>query len=41
VATDLVSLSADGEALEVYGQPSGSRVLDPVHVAALVVNALA
>ncbi len=41
VATDLVSLSADEEALEAYGEPSGSRVLDPKDVAASVVHALA
>ena len=41
VATGLVSLSADEEALEAYGQPSGSRVLDPGDVAASVVHALA
>jgi NADP-dependent 3-hydroxy acid dehydrogenase YdfG len=41
VATDLVSLSADEEALETYGQPNGSRVLDPDDVAASVVHALA
>ena len=29
MATDLVSLSADKVALKAYGQPSGSRVLDP------------
>ncbi len=41
VATDLVSLSADEEALEAYGQPSGAQVLDPEDVAASVVHALA
>jgi NADP-dependent 3-hydroxy acid dehydrogenase YdfG len=41
VATDLVSMSADGEALEAYGQPSGARMLDPEDVAASVVYALA
>jgi NADP-dependent 3-hydroxy acid dehydrogenase YdfG len=40
VATGLVSLSADEEALEAYGKPSGSRVLDPGDVAASVVHAL-
>lgn len=41
VATDLVSISADAEALEIYGQPTGARVLDPEDVAASVVYALA
>jgi NADP-dependent 3-hydroxy acid dehydrogenase YdfG len=41
VATDLLSMSADEEALETYGQPSGVRVLDPENVAASVVHALA
>ena len=41
MATDLVSLSADEEVLEAYGQPSGSRVLEPEDVAASVVHALA
>jgi len=40
VATDLISMSADEEALEVYGQPGESRVLDPEDVAASVVHAL-
>ena len=40
VATDLLSMSADEEALETYGQPSGSRLLDPEDVAASVVHAL-
>ena len=40
VATDLLSMSADEEALEAYGQPSGVRVLDPEDVAASVVHAL-
>ena len=41
VATDLLSMSADEEALEAYGQSSGVRVLDPEDVAASVVHALA
>ncbi len=40
VATDLISMSADEEALEAYGAPSGARVLDPEDVAASVVYAL-
>jgi NADP-dependent 3-hydroxy acid dehydrogenase YdfG len=40
VATDLLALSNDSEALEQYGQPSGTRVLDPEDVAASVVYAL-
>jgi NADP-dependent 3-hydroxy acid dehydrogenase YdfG len=40
VATELSALSHDTEALEFYGQPSGSRVLDPEDVAASVVYAL-
>jgi len=41
VATDLLSLSADEEALELYGQPTGVRVLDPEDVAASIIHALA
>jgi NADP-dependent 3-hydroxy acid dehydrogenase YdfG len=40
VATDLLSLSGDEEALDLYGQPSGARVLDAENVAAAVVYAL-
>jgi NADP-dependent 3-hydroxy acid dehydrogenase YdfG len=40
VATELISMSADEEALEGYGQPGESRVLDPEDVAASVVQAL-
>ncbi len=40
VATDLLALSGDEEALEQYGQPTGARVLDPEDVAASVVYAL-
>lgn len=40
VATDLLSLSDDEQALDLYGQTSGARVLDPDNVAAAVVYAL-
>jgi NADP-dependent 3-hydroxy acid dehydrogenase YdfG len=40
VATDLISMSGDEEALDEYGQPGESRVLDPKDVAASVVHAL-
>ena len=40
VATDLLLLSGDEQALELYGQKSGARVLDPEDVAASVVYAL-
>ena len=40
VATDLRAMSDDREALELYGAPSGVRVLDPDDVAASVVHAL-
>jgi NADP-dependent 3-hydroxy acid dehydrogenase YdfG len=40
VATDLLALSGDEEALERYGQPTGARVLDPEDVAASIVYAL-
>lgn len=40
VATDLLDLSGDEEALEEYGQPTGARVLDPEDVARAVVYAL-
>ena len=40
VATELISMSADEEALDEYGQPGESRVLDPEDVAASVVHAL-
>ena len=40
VATDLLALSHDTEAVERYGQPSGARILDPDDVAATVVHAL-
>jgi NADP-dependent 3-hydroxy acid dehydrogenase YdfG len=41
VATDLISMSGDEEALEGYGQPGESKVLDAEDVAASVVHALA
>ncbi len=40
VATDLLTMSEDSDALRLYGQPSGARVLDPEDVAASVVYAL-
>ncbi|HKH12351.1 MAG TPA: SDR family oxidoreductase [Rubrobacter sp.] len=40
VATDLLDLSGDEEALERYGQPTGAKVLDPEDVAASIVYAL-
>ena len=40
VSTDLLALSSDEEALKLYGQQSGARVLDPEDVAASVVHAL-
>ncbi|QIN82059.1 SDR family NAD(P)-dependent oxidoreductase [Rubrobacter tropicus] len=40
VATDLLELSGDEEALQQYGQPTGARVLDPEDVAASIVYAL-
>jgi NADP-dependent 3-hydroxy acid dehydrogenase YdfG len=40
VATDLISMSGDEEALKEYGQPGESRALDPEDVAASVVHAL-
>jgi NADP-dependent 3-hydroxy acid dehydrogenase YdfG len=40
VATDLIAMSADEEALEEYGQQGATRVLDPEDVAASVVHAL-
>jgi NADP-dependent 3-hydroxy acid dehydrogenase YdfG len=40
VATDLLALSHDTEAVERYGQPSGARILDPEDVAATVVHTL-
>ena len=40
VATGLPALSQDTEALKLYGQPSGARILDPEDVAGFVVYAL-
>jgi NADP-dependent 3-hydroxy acid dehydrogenase YdfG len=40
VATELLSMSTDEEALGEYGGASGARVLDPEDVAASVVHAL-
>jgi NADP-dependent 3-hydroxy acid dehydrogenase YdfG len=40
VATDLLAMSEDREALDLYGAPSGARLLDPDDVAASVVHAL-
>lgn len=40
VATDLISMSRDQEALKLYGEPTGARVLDADDVAAAVVYAL-
>jgi NADP-dependent 3-hydroxy acid dehydrogenase YdfG len=40
VATDLLALSHDAEALERYGQPSGARVLGPEDIATSVVYVL-
>jgi NADP-dependent 3-hydroxy acid dehydrogenase YdfG len=41
VATDLISMSGDEEALEEHGKPGAVRVLDPEDVAASVMHALA
>jgi NADP-dependent 3-hydroxy acid dehydrogenase YdfG len=40
VATELLAMSGDEEALEEYAQPTGARTLDPEDVAASVVHAL-
>ncbi|MDQ3377583.1 MAG: SDR family oxidoreductase [Actinomycetota bacterium] len=40
VATELASMSGDEEAVKLYGEPSGARVLDAEDVAASVVYAL-
>ena len=40
VATDLLAMSGDEEALDLYGRPSGAKVLDPEDVGASVVHAL-
>ncbi|KAL1604609.1 putative NRPS-like protein biosynthetic cluster [Nothophoma quercina] len=40
VATDLLGMSTDKEALKKYGEPSGAKVLDPEDVAGSIVYAL-
>ncbi len=40
VATELLELSEDAEALEEYGQSTGARVLEPEDVAASIIHAL-
>lgn len=40
VATDLLQMSGDDEALERYAQPSGAKALDAEDVAASVIHAL-
>jgi amino acid adenylation domain-containing protein/thioester reductase-like protein len=40
VATDLLGMSTDEEALKKYGEPSGAKVLDPEDVAGSIVYAL-
>ena len=40
VATDLLGMSTDQEALKKYGEPSGAKVLDPENVADSIVYAL-
>ena len=40
VATDLLGMSTDQEALKKYGEPSGAKVLDADHVADSIVYAL-
>ncbi|KAF2034985.1 acetyl-CoA synthetase-like protein [Setomelanomma holmii] len=40
VATDLLGMSTDQEALKKYGEPSGAKVLDPEDVAGSIVYAL-
>lgn len=40
VATDLLGMSTDKEALKQYGEPSGAKVLDPEDVANAIVYAL-
>lgn len=40
VATGLLGLSGDAEALKLYGEPTGAKVLDPEDVAASVGHAL-
>lgn len=40
VATDLLGMSTDAEALKKFGEPSGAKVLDPEDVANAIVYAL-
>ena len=40
VATDLLGMSTDQEALKKFGEPSGAKVLDPENVAECIVYAL-
>ncbi|KAK3064257.1 hypothetical protein LTS18_008805 [Coniosporium uncinatum] len=40
VATDLLGMSTDREALKKFGEPSGAKVLDPEDIAASIVYAL-
>jgi amino acid adenylation domain-containing protein/thioester reductase-like protein len=40
VATDLLGMSTDQEALKKYGEPSGAKVLEPADVARSIVYAL-
>lgn len=40
VATDLLGMSTDAEALKKFGEPSGAKVLDPEDVANSIVYAL-
>lgn len=40
VATDLLGMSTDEEALKKYGEPSGAKVLDPENVADSIIYAL-
>ncbi|KAH8675279.1 N-(5-amino-5-carboxypentanoyl)-L-cysteinyl-D-valine synthase [Xylariales sp. PMI_506] len=40
VATELLSMSTDAEAIKKYGEPSGAKVLDPEDVAGAIVYAL-
>ncbi|KAF2866651.1 tyrocidine synthetase 1 [Massariosphaeria phaeospora] len=40
VATDLLGMSTDAEALKKYGEPTGAKVLDPEDVANSIVYAL-
>ncbi|GAB7350151.1 hypothetical protein MBLNU459_g0818t1 [Dothideomycetes sp. NU459] len=39
-ATDLLGMSTDAEAIKKYGEPTGSKILDPEDVAASIVYAL-